>query len=92
MTEEEIRRRRYSETWRGTYTYRTPELIDFLREMRLGTFNTNHPSGTLMRGEVLLQAEENTLIRLPEGVARPEVCFVPFENIAILNDAINRNE
>jgi len=79
-----------TENFRYTYHYQPNELIEYLREMRQGIFVSH--SGYLMRREVYLQAEELGLIRLPEGCIRGECHLIPFQQLTILNEAINRNE
>ena len=78
------------ETWRHTYTYSTSELIEILRTMRQGTY-TPH-TGWLERREVYLQANDRGLIRLPEGTIRGDCHTIPFANLKIIDEAINRNE
>ena len=79
-----------NETYRHTYTYRTPELIEIFRTMKQGKYVSN--SGWLERREVYLQAHDRGLIKLPEGTIREDCHAIPFASITILNEAINSNE
>lgn len=79
-----------NEPWRFTYTFTTGELTEYLRNIRRGTF-TSH-AGYMLQREVYLQAEERQLIRLPEGAIRGDCHRLPFSQLTILNDAINRDE
>ena len=77
--------------WRGTWHYSNSDLIEYLRIMR-----RNDPlsvSATyLLRREVLLQANERGLIRLPEGFIAGDVHTIPFSEVIILNEEINKDQ
>ena len=77
------------EPWRSNYNYSTNELIEYLREMRKGTYTA---STYLLTREIYLQAQERGLIKLPEGVLSGDVHTIPFNQITILNDQINKDE
>ena len=46
----------------------------------------------MLRREVLLQATEMGLIRLPEDYNVGDAHMIPFSQVTILNDAINKDE
>jgi hypothetical protein len=79
------------EPWRYTYIYSNSDLIEYLRKIR-----RNEPlsiSATyLLKREVILQAEERGLIKLPEGTIRGNCDQVPFNQLTILNEEIMKDE
>jgi hypothetical protein len=75
--------------WRDTYTYRTPELIEYLRAMRTGTFTST--SGWGLKREIYIQSQEKGLIKLPEDIPINDAHIIPFSKVTILNEEINKD-
>jgi len=76
------------ESWRFTYSFSNSELIEYLRNIRKGTFEAI--TYMLIR-EIYLQASDRGMIKLPEGVIRGDCHLVTFDQITILNDSINQD-
>jgi len=75
------------ESWRGTYTYKANELIEYLREMRRGEFK----GGFCFVREVYIQAEELGLIKMPND-DRANYHLVPFTSVTVIDQKINKDE
>ena len=78
-------------SWRFGFHYSTSDLIEYLRRMRRGE-PLSITSTYLHRREVLLQATEMGLVRLPEGTVEGDAHTLNFSQVTILNDAINKDE
>ena len=78
------------EPWRYSYTFSTSELIEALRDIRKGTLSRS--AGYDLLRETYLQASERGLIKLPEGTVPGNAHLIPYSQVTILNEAINRDE
>ena len=73
--------------WRHTHTYPRAELIEYLREIRRNSF----PNNWLLKREVILQASERNLIKVPEDISPANYHMVQFSNIIVVENQINQD-
>jgi hypothetical protein len=73
--------------WRHTHTYTRAELIEYLREIRRNSF----PNNWLLKREVILQANERNLIKVPEDISPANYHMVQFNNIIVVENQINQD-
>ena len=79
------------EPWRGTYTYGTSELIEYLRRLRRGE-RLSVSATYLLHREIYLQSQERSLIKLPEETPHCDAHLIPFETITVLDETIKLDQ
>lgn len=72
------------ENWRNTYCYRPLELVEFIESMKKNIFY----NGWMCHREIYLQAEEQGLVKLPEGTVKGDCHRLPVTNL-IFTDKYN---